>query len=399
MIGSPRPLDVRREIGVAAGAAALGEAGAAGSRASAVEAGPSAAGSAAVRPDARPALAPGLLPLRDAAAAALALAVVIYLGSGGLAYLDPALVGYLAATFLAAVLSAYRVSAFWRRPASALYARELRVALRRPRSFFATLGHAGRDLAAQSFVRRRSVVRWLAHLLLSLGTLASFAITVPLVFGWMHFRAEGDEYRLLLFGVPSLHFATDGGFAWMMFHALSLAGVAVALGATVFLVMRFRARRLPGAASGFALGPLVLLLWVALTGLALPASRGMPALFPIAAVLHELSVIVLLVAIPFSKLGHVLIRPLQLGARAMRAPAEPRLRCACGALLAPLRQHAGVGELLAGRGFRFGSHASLCPPCRRRCVAATQAQLVGASFQPRLPGARPARPRDAGEVA
>jgi hypothetical protein len=331
-----------------------------------------------------------LRPARDAAIAAGALALAIVAGSGGLAHVDPALVGYLAATFVAFVLAVHRASAFWRRPASALYARALVDALRSPRTLRATLAHATRDLAAQDFIRRRSLLRWSAHLLLSLGTLASFAITVPLVFGWMRFAAEGDRYRIVLFTVPTIPIAVDGVPAWLVFHGLSLAGVAVALGATAFLALRMRLRRLPGATSGFALAPLVLLLIVALTGLALPASRGIPGMFQWASVLHEIAVIVLLIAIPFSKLGHVLIRPLQLGARAVRAAGESRMRCACGAVLAPARQQAAVARLLADRGFRFEAHPDLCPSCRRRQLASAQAGLVDAYFQPRLTCARPA---------
>jgi hypothetical protein len=58
-------------------------------------------------------------------------------------------------------------------------------------------------------------------------------------------------------------------------------------------------------------------------------------------------------------------------------------------VLAPARQQAAVAELLAKRGFRFGAHPDRCPACRRRRVAAAQAALVDAAFQPRLPGARP----------
>lgn len=335
-------------------------------------------------------------PARDAVVAGALLALAIAVGSGGFAHLDPALIGYLAATFLAFVATVHRASAFWRRPASAVYARELAATLRRPRTLFATLRHAGSDLVVQDFVRRRSVLRWLAHLSLSMGTLASFAITVPLVFGWMHFRAEAGAYRLVVFGLPAVLFPVDGVLAWTLFHALSLAAVAVVLGAGFFLIARIRDRRLPGASAGFAVAPLVLLLLVALTGLALPVSRGLPGLFSAAALLHQVSVIVLLVAIPFSKLGHVLIRPLQLGARAMRAAAEPRARCSCGAILAPERQQAAVEQLLHSRGFRFEGYSRYCPACRRRAVARAQARLVGASFQPRLSGARPLRPEAEG---
>jgi hypothetical protein len=317
----------------------------------------------------------------------------VFIGSGGLEHLDPALFGYLGASFVACVATVYRGSAFWRRPASSFYARAFAAAVCDPRALRATLAHAGRDLAAQEFLRRRSVLRWTAHVLLSLGTLASFAITVPLVFGWMRFAAEGQHYRVVLFSVPTARIAVDGALAWLIFHALSLAGVAVLLGSAFFLALRIRLRRLPGSLSSFAIAPLILLLLVALTGLALPASRGMPALFPLAAALHELAVIVLLVALPFSKLGHVLIRPLQLGARAVRAPSEAREHCPCGAVLAPARQSVAVAELLAARGFRCGVHSRLCSACRRRQVAAAQAALVDARFQPRLSTPRRAAPR------
>jgi len=329
------------------------------------------------------------LPLRDAALATLALIAAIATGSGGGDDLDPALFGYLGATLIAAFALAWRASAFWRRPASAFYGRALLRSLREPRRLRRSVAFAGRDLAAQEFLRRRSSLRWLAHMLLSLGTLASFAITLPLVCGWMHFAPVAErDYRVVLFTVPTLRFSVDGAFGWVLFHALALAAIAVVAGAGIFLVMRLRARRLPGVTSGFALAPLLLLLVVALTGLALPASRGWPAAFRCAAVAHQASVVALLVALPFSKLTHVLIRPLQLGARAVRAPGEPWQRCrSCGEGLAPAAQHAAVASLLAQRGIAAG-HLDRCPACRRRELAVAQARQVDSSFQ-----ARSAAPR------
>jgi hypothetical protein len=343
---------------------------------------------------ARWAVPPAWRPARDAALASAALVAALFVGSAGFANLDPALVGYLGGTAIAFVASVYRVSAFWRRPASAFYARALADALRRPRSLRAAIGHARRDLATQRFIRKRSVARWLAHLALSLGTLTSFAITVPLVFGWMHFVADGDRYRVTFLTIPTLSFAVGGPIGWMFFHALTLAAVAVVLGAVFFLALRIRERRLPGATSSFAIAPLLLLLFVAVTGLALPASRGHPELFAIAAVLHQASVVILLVAIPFSKLGHLLIRPLQLGARAIHAPEEERSRCGCGAVLAPVRQTEAVTRLLAARGLPLT--ADRCPACRRRQLAATQARLVDACFQPGHSAARSAPTRGPG---
>lgn len=346
-------------------------------------------------------MSPGVRPVRDAAAATALLLAAVWAGSGGGAHLDPALFGYLAATVVAVAGTVWRASSFWRRPASAVYARALGEALRSPRRLRRVLGAGARDLAAQRFVAARSRARWLAHLLLSLGTLASVAITLPLVFGWMRFAADGQTaYRVLVLSLPAGRFVLDGPVAWLVFHALALAGVAVTLGATWFLVDRLRQRRLPGTVAGFHVGPLLLLLAVALTGLALPAARHHPACFRVMAVLHEVSVIVLLVAIPFSKLGHVLVRPLHLGVRMLRAADVRWAACiGCGTRLAPVAQLAAVERLLARRGVHFGEHQRQCPACRRRQVAAVQAGLLGAHFQPPLLGTPPPPVRRRPEAA
>jgi hypothetical protein len=333
-------------------------------------------------------------PLVDASVVTALLLVTVWLGSRGGRDLDPALFGYAAATVVAVFGVTWRASAFWRRPASAVYGRALLAALVAPRRFSMMLRSAGTDLAAQTFIARRSRLRWAAHMALSLGTLASFAITIPLVFGWLHFEAEGQShYRPMLFGFPAgPALAIDGIPAWFVFHGLALAGLAVALGSGYFLAARLRTRTIPGVTSGRHVAPLVLLLVVALSGLALPASRTSPVAFAIASRLHELAVILLLVALPFSKLAHVLIRPLQLGARAMQRPDAERRLCACGAMLAPTAQLAAVEALLAAKGARFAGHQQHCPTCRRRLVAAAQAHLLGAPFHPDLVAASPERP-------
>ncbi|MBI3784689.1 MAG: hypothetical protein HY270_14950 [Deltaproteobacteria bacterium] len=327
-----------------------------------------------------------LLPWRDATIATLLLIAAIAVGSGFFASFDPALLGYCAATLVASVAVVWRLSAFWRRPASAFYARALLAALLQPSDLLRTLSAAGCDLGAQNFIRRRSAIRWAAHLLLSLGTLTSFAITVPLVFGWMHFVADGERsFRMIVFNLPAVRFDVGGAFAWCIFHGLILAAVAVTLGALYFLVARLRRRTLPEVTASFAIAPLLLLLFIALSGLALPATRGWPFGFRVAALAHEASVIVLLVALPFSKLNHLLVRPLQLGVRAVRRDDAAWRACAsCASRLAPTAQQHAVADLLERRGLPVASHWRLCPQCRRKRVAATQASLVGASFQPRL---------------
>jgi hypothetical protein len=330
-------------------------------------------------------------PARDAALATALLLVAAYVGSGRFAHLDVALLGYLGATLVACAGLTFRASAFWRRPASAFYGRALRDLVVHPSELRVAFASAAGDVVAQRFIARRSRLRWLAHVLLSLGTLASFAITVPLVFGWLRFAADGQtRYRAVVFGVPTASFAVDGVVGWLVFHGLGLAGVAVAVGAAAFLWLRIRQRALPGSTAPFHVAPLVLLLLVALTGLALPATRGLPRLFDVAAAAHEVTVVVLLAALPFSKLHHVLVRPLQIGARLVREPRAARIACVgCGAPLAPPAQLHAVQSLLAARGIALDAHAECCPPCRRRRLATAQAVLVGASFHPPLVGVRP----------
>jgi hypothetical protein len=319
--------------------------------------------------------------LIDASIATALLIAAIWAGSDGF---DRALLGYLGAVVVAAFGTAYRLSLAWRRPAAAFYLRQL-WHRRAPRP---VLWGAGADLAAQRFIARRGRLRWSAHMALSLGTLASFAITLPLVFGWMRFRAVGQStYDVLIASIPAGRFILDGPIAWLMFHALVIAAVAVVLGALYVLGVRWRARRLPDVATSFHLGPLLLLLAVALTGLALPATRGRHDLFRLAAVAHELTVIAMLVAIPFSKLSHLLVRPLQLGAQVVKRPDAERVACAgCGDPLAPSAQVDAVRALLHARGLAFQPR---CAACRRRQLATTQAGLLGAHFQPPITGATP----------
>lgn len=353
----------------------------------------------ALAPATRPASA--ALAARDAVVATAALVAAVYVGSGGFRHLDSALLGYLGAVLVATAGTVYRMSAFWRRPASAVYGRALAAAVKQPAQLRRMLAGAGSDLAAQRFIARRSRPRWIAHLLLSLGTLASCIVALPLVLGWLHFEAAGAaDYRAVFFNIPLNSFAVDGPIGWVAFHFLGGTGVAVALGAAYFLAVRFRQSRVPGVTAPAHLVPLLLLLAVALTGLALPASRHAPGMFRVAALAHEITVVILLVALPFSKLGHLLIRPLQLGAKLVRASGAPALACAnCGVPLGAAAQHAAVDRLLAARGAHFAIHLRHCQGCRRRLLATAQVELLGAHFNPPLLGTAPAAPAGRAKAA
>ena len=324
--------------------------------------------------------------VRDAILATLLLGLAVYAGSARGRDLDPALAGYLAATLVGCFVTTWRTSAAWRRPAAAFYSRTLLAALRSPGELRRTLAAASRDLAAQRMIARRSTPRWAAHLLLSGGTAASVAIVLPLVFGWVRFEATGlRAYRLHVLSVPTVSFDVDGVAAWLAFNALNLAAVAVVAGAAYFLARRLRTRR-----AGVA--PLLLLLAVAITGLALPVTSALasPTLQRLAAWAHEVAVVAFLAAAPFTYLSHALIRPLGLGAKLVRAASAHLAHCgACAAPLAPRAQRNAVLGLLAAEGLPATPHQHLCPSCRRRCVATAQAALLGARFQPAVVPGQP----------
>ncbi len=325
-----------------------------------------------------------------AAAVTGVMIAAIYVGSGGLAYFDSALAGYCGATLAACYATTYRIAAFWQRRPSAFYGRVLFAAVRRPRQLMWVLRTAGRDIAAQRFIARRGWFRWLAHMALAWGTLLGFAVTLPLVWGWLHFEAAGDHrYRVRLASLPLGSFATDGAIGWLIFHALHLAGIAVVFGATYFLAVRLRLRRQTGTAvtgttDRFHLAPILLLLAVALTGLALPVAAQLGgSWFRSAALAHEVAVITLLVTLPYGKLQHLFIRPLHLGAQLLRATSTESAVCpSCAAPVAPAMQRQNVEVLLAARGLRFAGHLQRCPACRRRQLATVHSQLLGAQFQP-----------------
>ena len=146
------------------------------------------------------------------------------------------------------------------------------------------------------------------------------------------------------------------------------------------------------------MAPLVLLVAVASTGLALPIAAAFASgVFRAAAIVHQAAVIALLAALPYGKLIHLFVRPLHLGAQLVRAGSPPAASCLrCGAVMAPAVQLEAVEALLAARGFVFEGYQRLCPICRRRQLATAQTQLLGAQFQPAL---APALPRTVRQVA
>ena len=359
------------------------------------------------------ALAAGLL-----AAAAVVLAIA--LGSIGFRHFDPVLTGYAAGTMLAAFAVGYRFLLWAQRPPSRMYfKRGLQLLFRRagpaPESNTGdrfpdspiprfpgsvgpgagTLGYAlARNFVAQEFIRRRGAYRWIMHLCLSGGCTLAFAITFPLVFGWIHFESFADNaemYRVKVFGLGVDSFSIHSFKALVMFNALNIAAVLVLVGLVMAGLRRLTDAGERATQTFFEdILPLLLIFAVSATGLALTVSyrflggRGHGSW----AAVHLVSVVALLLYIPFGKLFHMFQRTCSLCVSRYHKVGEagPRAFCRCCGEDFASRMH--VDDLKTvldqlGFNYRFAGaqgevhYQEICPACRRRLLALNQGRTVG----------------------
>jgi hypothetical protein len=336
-------------------------------------------------------------PLLRAALATLALGGLIALGSGGGRWLDPALLGYLIASLFACFGVAYRYFTWLERPATAMYWRWTLATFLSPRGL-ARIGLTLLDqLFLQRFIKRRSIRRWGAHACLAWGCLLAFAVTFPLVFGWARFTSDGrnpDRYQAWVFGFPAGSFPLHSAQAWITFHILDLAAVMVLAGCALAFLRRARDDG-DSATQRFDLDilPLLMLIAISATGLLLTASETwlQGRNFGTLAYIHEMTVIVMLLSLPFGKLFHIVQRPAQAGVARYQAEggARPLLPCrACGTRFIRFNQRADLEQLWAELGLdgaRHGHgvhHLDLCPRCKRRLLMRAQSLRLLGAFDP-----------------
>jgi NNP family nitrate/nitrite transporter-like MFS transporter len=321
------------------------------------------------------------------------LVAAIVVGSRNLANFDPALVIYTFAVIFATWGVTYHYFVWLQKPPTRIYwQRGWELARRRGvlRSLLELIPVAWTHIAAQTFIHRRSRLRWWMHQLLFWGCLLAAAITFPLVFGWIHFRSAGQDqgtYVTYLLGFPVGSFPLHTVVAWMLFHGLDLAAVMVLGGISLSLWRRMRDRG-AGAVQDFGRDffPLILLFAISVTGLALTAStlwlRG--SFYGFLAILHAVTVIAALLYLPFGKFFHIFQRPAQLGVKLYQRVGEEGegARCVrCGERFAS-RMHVDDLKLgLAELGFDYrmkepaGNWQEFCPACKRKTIASAQLRL------------------------
>lgn len=318
----------------------------------------------------------------------------IYFGSGEMRHFDPALIAYASACVFAGFGIVYRYAVWLRKPPTAMYWRRGWQLFLQPRRLPANLAHLAaliwKGFVAQSFIRRRSSLRWHAHVLISWGCLAAVAVTVPLAFGWVHFEADPSDpriYQAIVFGIKAGAFPAHSPVGWATFHILDFCAVAVIGG--MALAMKRRVYD-PGAMTvqQFAMDflPLILLFAVSVTGLMLTASalwmHGYSYSF--LAVLHAFSVILTLLYLPFGKFFHIFQRPANLGVQFYKKAGSEgaQARCSrCGEEFASQMHVDDLKQVLAELGFDQafddgGHYQDVCPVCRRKLLAVNQLEAL-----------------------
>lgn len=335
-----------------------------------------------------------LAPLAAIAAAALVTTLIV-LGSQGLQHFDWALLPYALATIFSAAGVAYRCTVWCQRPPTKRYWRQS-LRLWRVGRVLPNTAYVGQfavnNFAAQRFIAQRGRLRWVAHLCLSWGSLMAFAITFPLVFGWIHFETPADDlsmYHVVFLGMKVQEFPVHSIIAFLTFNALNISAILVLIGVSLALYRRLTdGGALALQRFGLDIVPLLLLFVVAASGLGLTISahflqgRG----FSFIALVHALSVIILLVSLPFGKLFHIFQRPLHLGVGLYKRVGQVGPPAQCGRCGEPFASQLHINDLkqvlreLAIENQLDGPVAhyqEICPPCRRRLLALNHGRNVG----------------------
>ncbi len=330
-----------------------------------------------------------------AGAVTAVLALLIVIGSRRLARFDPALVAYTFASLFAVFGITYRYAMWLQRPPTALYWRRGWQVFFRPRDLARNIGiwtrRVGGEFALNDFIFTRDRARWMAHIAIMWGCVTAAAITFPLVFGWLQFDAlpeRANWYRVVVFGVPTVSFASDSWLAFAVFHGLVWSALLVLAG--VMLAMRRRMRD-EGAAAVQLFAedflPLLLLFAVSVTGLLLTVSytwlEGYG--YDFLSLAHAVTVIFTLLWLPFGKFFHIFQRPAQLGVefyKDVAARGEPASCRRCGHRFASRMHVTDLMQVERALGYRYEvadpaveHYQWVCPPCRRAMLALAQGRL------------------------
>ena len=219
----------------------------------------------------------------------------------------------------------------------------------------------------------------------------AFAITFPLVFGWIHFETPPDDlekYHVVFLGMHVQEFSIHSLIAFVTFNALNISAIIMLIGVSMALYRRLTdsgAIALQRFSNDIL--PLLLLFVVAASGLGLTISahfmngRG----FPFIAATHAASVIILLLSLPFGKLFHIFQRPAHIGVGFYKRAGQvgPQIHCGrCGEAFASQMHVDDLKQVFSELGMDahldgpVTHYQEICPPCRRRLLALNQGKTM-----------------------
>ena len=179
-----------------------------------------------------------------ATAATLLLVASIIVGSRNLGNFDPALIAYLFGCIFACFGVVYRYTVWLQRPPTWRYfARGWKLFFtgRTIAYGWELVRHFVVQFLGQKFIRKRGKTRGYGHMLMAWGSFLAFAITFPLVFGWIHFGLKPggiNTYEIFTFGFKVMEFPLHTLLAEIIFNGLNWSAILVIAG--VMIMMRRR---------------------------------------------------------------------------------------------------------------------------------------------------------------
>ncbi len=315
-------------------------------------------------------------------AASALLTVLVIVGSRNLENFDSALFGYTIASIVAFGAIVFRYAVWLQRPATRTYFKRGLQLFFQKRKFARNAAQAAKTLATnlveQRFIFKRSKTRWLMHGLIMWGCILAALITFPLVFGWVHFKLEGDMgYRPYLFGFPAGP-ALEGRniTAWLMFHGLDISAVLVIAGCAIAIHRRLKDRGAI-AQQQFLLDfvPHMLLLAISVSGLMLTASSLWfdGYMYAFISLSHQALVIMTLFFLPFGKLFHIVQRPASVGVELYQKHSQEMSQAVCPRCHSVFAGQMWIDDLKKvvnklGYDYRMENGQTLqdyCPRCKR----------------------------------
>ena len=321
--------------------------------------------------------------------AALALAGMIYFGSGELTRFDPPLAAYAIATIFAAFGVTYRYAMWIQRPMTWRYFSASWKLFLRPSRIFGNVGKLvvlfWDDIVIQKFIEKRSSQRWFAHMGIAWGCILAFLITLPLSWGWIQFlpAQNATDYAVVFMGVTVLTFDPKGPIGFIFFNWLNFSAVLLLFGIALAMHRRMFDRGAQAVQSiGADIIPLFLLFSVAITGLMLTASEHLMqgSHFSFISMMHAFTVVVLLLYLPFGKLFHVIQRPAQIGVAYYKDEGQRGPQAICprsGVAFQSKMHHDDLAQTLKEVGYEFGDHQDLSPQEKVRVYALSQLAVLG----------------------